>query len=295
MRGPVISPTNSPFEQFIREKQYINNVSPKTIRTYRDSLKAFEKFAGCSCPQYLTAKSLRSFVVTAGGCGVSPGAINTFARSVNSYLTWLHREGHISEPLAIPKVKQPKRIIPTYSADDVVRILSHKPRNHTERRLLTVLALLVDTGLRIEEALILRRAAIDLDSLVITVKGKGQKDRIVPFSIECRKVLFKWLQAHRYDTVFPTRDGRQLRYDNLRNDFVALLHRVGVEQTEGAFHAFRRFCARQYLRNGGSIRYLQVMLGHSDITTTTKYLDNDIEAVRSEHLRVSPLESLKRR
>jgi site-specific recombinase XerD len=97
------------------------------------------------------------------------------------------REGHISESLAIPKVKQPKRIIPTYSADDVVRILSHKPRNHTERRLLSVLALLVDSGLRIEEALILRRAAIDLDSLVITVKGKGQKDRIVPFSIECRK------------------------------------------------------------------------------------------------------------
>jgi hypothetical protein len=60
-------------------------------------------------------------VVTAGESGVSAGAINTLARAVNSFLTWLHREGHYAEHLKIPKVKQPKRIIPTYTADDVHR------------------------------------------------------------------------------------------------------------------------------------------------------------------------------
>jgi integrase/recombinase XerD len=206
----------------------------------------------------------------------------------------LHREGHCAEHLKIPKVKQPKRIIPTYTTEDIHRILSHKPRNVTETRLLTILALMVDTGIRIHECLSLRREAIDLDNLVIKVLGKGQKDRIVPFSIEARKILYRYLQSHKFDVVFPTQDGRQLRYDNLRADFVALLGRLGVQQTEGCFHAFRRFCARQYLSNGGSIRYLQLLLGHADITTTTKYLDNDLATLQREHHQRSPLESVRR-
>jgi integrase/recombinase XerD len=285
--------TNSPtdlFEQFIREKQYISGVTPRTIRTYRDSWKAFQRYQG-----EVSASGVKTFVITAGESGVSAGAINTFARSVNTFLTWLHREGHIAEHLKIPKVKQPKRIIPTYTADDVHRILSYKPRNVTETRLLTILALLVDTGIRIHECLSLVRESVDFDNLVIKVLGKGQKERIVPFSIEARKILYRYLQSHKFDVVFPTQDGRQIRYDNLRADFVALLEKVGVQQTEGCFHAFRRFCARQYLSNGGSIRYLQLLLGHADITTTTKYLDNDLATLQREHHQRSPLESVRRR
>ena len=129
--------TDQLFEQFLREKQYIAGVTPKTIRTYRDAWKGFGPYVGCVCVPYLTQQRLRAFVVTAGESGVSAGAINTFARSVNSFLAWLHREGHIAEHLKIPKVKQAKRIIPTYTADDVHRILSHKPRIVTETRLLT--------------------------------------------------------------------------------------------------------------------------------------------------------------
>ena len=278
------------FEQFLQEKQYIGGVTPKTIRTYRDSWKAFQKYQGS-----VTVPGVKAFVITAGVAGVSAGGINTFARSVNSFLSWLHREGHISNALKIPKVKQAERIIQTYTAEQASAILRIKPTTHTEHRLLTILALLIDTGLRINEALTLTRDRVDFDNLVIRVEGKGQKERIVPFSIEMRKVLFRWLAGHKRQLVFPTVDGRRLRYDNLRADFVALLERNQIPKSEGCFHAFRRFAARQYLRNGGSIRYLQLLLGHADITTTTKYLDNDTDTLRSEHQRLSPLESLKRR
>jgi len=119
--------------------------------------------------------------------------------------------------------------------------------------------------------------------------------RTIPFSIEARKILYRYLQSHKFDVVFPTQDGRQLRCDNLRADFVALLKRVGVQQTEGRFHAFRRFCARQYLSNGDSIRYVQLLLGHADITTTTKYLDNDLATLQRENHQRSPLESVRSR
>jgi integrase/recombinase XerD len=287
-----MTPTNYPilFEQFLQEKQYIAGVSVKTIRTYRDSWKAFQKYQG-----EISFAGVKQFVITANQSGVSVGAINTFARSVNSFLTWLNREGHISEAIKIPKVKQPKREILTYSIEDAKKILSHKPRNVTEKRLLTILALLIDCGLRINEALSLTRDRIDFDNLLIRVIGKGDKERVVPFSLESRKILFRWMQSHERDIAFPTKDGRQLRYDNLRIDFLALLDRVGVEKSEGAFHAFRRFAARSYLRNGGNIRYLQLLLGHADIKTTTRYLDTDSETLRKEHSRLSPLEALKRR
>ena len=195
----------------------------------------------------------------------------------------------------VPMVKQPKRTLTTYSVEDARRILSHKPRHRTEHRLLAILALMVDCGLRVNECLTLTRDAVDFDNLVITVEGKGQKQRVVPFSIECRKVLFRWSASHSHALLFPNRDGGMLRYDNLRRDFLNLLDVVGVQKSEGAFHAFRRFAARQYLRNGGNVRYLQVLLGHSDIQTTTVYLDSDTEALSLAHRKLSPLESLKKR
>jgi integrase/recombinase XerD len=170
----------------------------------------------------VTPAGVKTFVIKAGERRVSPGAINTFARSVNSFLTWLRREGRTAEHLKIPKVKQPKRIIPTYTPEQADRILSHKPANLTEHRVLTILAVMVDSGIRINEALTLTRDRVDLDNLIIRVSGKGQKDRVVPFSIECRKLLYRWVQSHKFDLVFPNVNGRKLRYDNLRADFLGV-------------------------------------------------------------------------
>jgi hypothetical protein len=81
------------FDQFLQEKQYIGGVTPKTIRAFGDGWKAFQKYQG-SAP----ALGVKTFVITAGGAGVSAGGINTFARSVNSFLSWLHCEGHSHSP-----------------------------------------------------------------------------------------------------------------------------------------------------------------------------------------------------
>jgi integrase/recombinase XerD len=281
---------SSLFDQFLKEKQYISGVTAKTLRTYREAFTAFLRYRG-----EVSASGVKAFVIEATQAGVKPGAVNSFARGINSFLSWLHENGHTPQRFKVPLVKQPKRTLTTYSVEDARRILSHKPRHRTEHRLLAILTLMVDCGLRVNECLTLTRDAVDFDNLVITVEGKGQKQRVVPFSIECRKVLFRWSQSHDHALLFPNRDGGMLRYDNLRRDFLQLLESVGVQKSEGSFHAFRRFAARQYLRNGGNVRYLQVLLGHSDIQTTTVYLDSDTEALSLAHRKLSPLESLKKR
>jgi len=154
--------------------------------------------------------------------GLSPGAANSYARSINSFLSWLFENGHTPQHLRIPLTKQPKRVLKTYTPEEVERIIKHKPQSRTGKRVMAILFLLIDTGARVSEALSLTRSAIDYDNLLVTLKGKGQKERKVPISIECRKALFRWYSTHSYDLVFCTRDGSPLRYDNIKRDFLVI-------------------------------------------------------------------------
>jgi integrase/recombinase XerD len=154
---------------------------------------------------------------------------------------------------------------------------------------------MVDTGARAKEVQTLKRGSIDWDSLLVTLEGKGGKERRVPISLECRKVLFRWLQSHQYDYVFATKTGAQLRYDNMRRDFLCLLNKAGVEKSEGSFHAFRRFFGKSYLRKGGNLIYLQKLFGHASLQMTQRYVEADEEDLQRAHRALSPLEGLKKR
>jgi integrase len=73
--------------------------------------------------------------------------------------------------------------------------------------------LLIDSGARIDEALTAQVSNVDLDQMIIKVRGKGNKERMIPISIEMRKILWLYLNRHRFkvgDYLFPTRDGRRL-------------------------------------------------------------------------------------
>ena len=78
----------------------------------------------------------------------------------------------------------------TFSDAQICAILSYKPKTKSEHRLLALLMRLIDTGVRINEALTLTRSAVDFENLVLDVKDKGTKVRRIPLSIECRRALF---------------------------------------------------------------------------------------------------------
>jgi integrase/recombinase XerD len=159
---------------------------------------------------------------------------------------------------------------------------------------MAILYLLIDTGCRVSEALSLTRKAIDFDNLQVVLQGKGNKQRRVPISLECRKRLYQWLNTHDFDLAFCTNAGGKLHYDNVRREFLDILKAVKVEKSEGAFHALRRYFGKQYIRAGGNPIYLQRVFGHSSLQMTSKYIDADEESLREAHRALSPLERLKR-
>ena len=162
--------------------------------------------------------------------------MNACARSVNSFLTRLFENVHVGTHMRLPLTSVEKRVLQTYTPEEARKIITHKPQSRVGKRMMALLYLLIDTGALVSEALSLTRKNIDFDNLLVTLRGKGNKQRRAPISIECRKRLYHWLASHDHDLVFCAKGGGKLHYDNVRREFLVVLRAVKVEKTEGSFH-----------------------------------------------------------
>jgi site-specific recombinase XerD len=256
-------------ERFLQQGQYLRNWSPTTLRTYRQGLNTLSTIGPEEVP---TKADLEAWVIGLRQQGLTPGGCNMYIRTVNSYLSWLKEEGRLPTPLRVKLLRAPLRQHTLLSPADLKVILLFKPKSLVERRTRTLIMLLLDTGIRITEALTLERKKINLDDLLLTVWGKGNKERVVPFSLELRPTLFRWLSsAPASPFVFSTRSGTRLTYRNAFREIQQLCERAGV-QTHCHPHLFRHQFAANYIRQGGDIYRLSRFLGHTAITTTQIYL-----------------------
>ena len=142
----------SRFEQFIKERQYLQNVSPATLEWHRSSLKWLTT-------ENPTEDDLKALVIRMRERGLNPGGCNNRIRSVNAYLKWA------GSPHRLKKLKEPQLVMPTFSAPQVTKLLSWKPKGFGQRRLHLLVLILLDTGCRISEALSLHVSDIDLNNL----------------------------------------------------------------------------------------------------------------------------------
>src|SRR5437868_11183601 len=124
-----------------------------------------------------------------------------------------------------------------------------------------------------------------------TVRGKGDKQRIIPMSIELRKRLFPYSKTYYFNLFFPSRNGQLLDYDNCRVDLQVMCNKLHILCK--AFHGFRRAFARGFIKNGGDVFSLQHILGHSNIETTKLYVDLNPEELKEIHLKHSILSRLR--
>lgn len=270
-------------EEFLEQGIYLRNWSPRTVRTYRQGL--------ATLPPTLTKAALHAWVISQRQRRVTPAGLNMYARTINSYLTWLHEEGHITERLRIKLLPNPSKPLTTFSDADVRRILAYRPQGRGQLRSWTLTVLLFDTGCRIDEALGLERGNVDLDGLTVKVLGKGNRQRIVPISVEGRKALYRHLaKMPDGSCVFATSSGLRLSYRNAYRDIKELCESAGVVGQHVHPHNIRHYFAVNYVRRGGDIYRLSRILGHSQINTTAIYLRSmGIEHLKEGHQQFSPL------
>jgi site-specific recombinase XerD len=276
------------FENFIREKQYIENCAPKTIKYFRQCFKTFRRIIA---DDEVSPQTLTRFVVEARQSGMSAGCFNSYSKGLNSFFDWLHENELTAAHLRIKLLKQEKKVLRSFSDDELRRVLTFKPQTFGERRIHVLTLALLDTGARIDELLTLTRDRVDFESLIIKVKGKGNKERVISISVELRRVLIRYLKTHDHALVFPARNGAKFDYQNAYRDFTDLQRHLYIAPI--GFHALRRTFAKNYLRHGGNLLYLKAILGHERLETTEKYIEVEESALQETHARTAIMSRLR--
>jgi integrase/recombinase XerD len=263
--------------QFIKERQYLSSVSPQTIEWYKQSLA----WLGTESPN---DADLKDFVIRMRKKGLKATACNNRIRAVNAYLTWA------GSPLRVPRLKEPELILPTFTLDQVHRLTRYRPQNFYQKRLHLIVLTLLDTGCRIGEALCVRVEDCDLDNLLLTVTGKGGKQRRLPFSLELRRALVRHCaNVHPQEFLFSTRRGRKLGRRVVLRDVKALCGKLGFDPPARTLHSFRHTFAVNYLRRGGGVFHLQRVLGHASLEMTRRYANLMTEDLQAVHQKLSLL------
>src|SRR6202167_50716 len=260
------------FEQFIRERQLLSNVTPSTVEWYKNSLKWLQS-------ESPSQENLKDTVMRMREKGLKVTGCNCVLRAINAYLHWSAGTERKCGPgcphLRVPKVKEPQLVLPTFTPQQIRLLVAWKPKQFCQRRLHLLILILLDTGCRITEALTLRVSEIDVANLLITLDGKGRKQRIVPFSFELRKVLFRFITDYKRkpeSLLLATRNETKLdRHVTLR-DVKRHCRRLGFQPPARTLHCFRHTMATSYIKRGGSVAALQRILGHGSITTTMRYV-----------------------
>jgi integrase/recombinase XerD len=192
------------FNQFIRERQYLHNVSPATIQWYAH---AFNWLSACASPEAPTDDELEEAVLRMRETGLKATGANSAIRAINAYLKWSGSPHHLNQ------MKEPQLILPTFTAAQVKLLVAWRPGGFYERRLHMLVLLLLDTGCRIAEGLAVHVKDIDLDNLLVTLDGKGRKQRVVPYSFELRRHLFRYVQEFEkkpHELLLSSQGGKML-------------------------------------------------------------------------------------
>jgi integrase/recombinase XerD len=234
-------------------------------RAFRPILDSPTKADMLDCVQKLLAEK------------VSPISVNTYLRGFKAYVFWLHAEGHLKENWKIQFLKCEQKVLATLSANHVSALLGYKPTGVNLARAHIAALVILDSGIRASELLGLTLQDVDLDAFAMKVHGKGGKQRVIPFSIELRKLLWRHLnhrggQRQNTQLLVGTKNYTKVSVRNLERDFKILGKQLGITGVRFSPHTLRHTMAANWLRRGGDLFMLSRVLGHSSISTTAKYL-----------------------
>ncbi|OGI10202.1 MAG: hypothetical protein A2Y40_03785 [Candidatus Margulisbacteria bacterium GWF2_35_9] len=252
------------FLDFIAGELRIRNLSPKTIKAYCHAIEELYKFYNKS-PKDISQEEVKQYLLQKMDKGYSPQTISLTLNAIN----FLYREIY-KKPLTI-NIKHPKRPqkLPVLLTREEIEKLLNSYENQKHRLLI---ALSYSAGLRVSEAVNLKVGDMDLSENLLFVRaGKGQKDRRTVISEKITKDILR-LSAGKEpaDFLFDSQQGGAITIRTAQKVFEQGLAKVAIKK-KATFHSLRHSFATHLLENGVDIRYVQELLGHSNIRTTQKY------------------------
>jgi len=275
--------TAAPVDDFLSHLAVERRMSGHTIDAYRRDLEALAQWAGAGNIelQAIQAEQLRAFVAAEHRRGLSPKSLQRRLSACRSFYGWLLRHGRIAaNPAAGIRAPKAPRKLPQVLDPDEAKVLVEVPTDvPLGLRDRALLELFYSSGLRLSELCALHWAAIDIDDGLVTVVGKGNKQRSVPLGSHARKALAEWRAstgAAAGAPVFPGRGGGPISPRAVQYRLRLLAQRQGLFKRVHP-HLLRHSFASHVLESSGDLRGVQELLGHADIATTQIYTHLDYQ------------------
>ena len=272
-----------PVEAYLAHLSVERQGSAHTLDAYRRDLAALQAWSqgqGCDLLA-LDGNDIRAFVASEHRRGLSPKSLQRRLSACRSLYRWLLKQGRIaaSPAEAVRAPKAPRKLPQVLDVDEAVRLVELPTDGPLGLRDRALLELFYSSGLRLSEVCALRWQDLDLDNGLVTVLGKGSKQRIVPVGSHARTALQAWRdEVHGTDDapVFPGRGGRPITPRAVQLRLRQLAMRQGVFKRVHP-HLLRHSFASHMLESSGDLRGVQELLGHADIATTQIYTHLDFQ------------------
>jgi integrase/recombinase XerD len=285
---------------WFREQNYdIKNVSDITPQMCR----AYFHYITVEAPRYKG----HIYIQNDQGIGLSSATINMRIRSLKVAFNFWLRENFIArspmDNIRCQKTDIDK--IESFTNDQIDSLLGAcDKRSYVGFRDFVFQVVLLDSAMRINEALSLTRESVDLKSRCIELEAKfnkNRKSRVVPLSVETVKLLKELIEENlthfpKTDKIFLSCYGEELsdRQANKRLTYYGQITGVG-EKIRVSAHTYRHTAARNYVLNGGDPYTLMRLLGHSSLHMTRRYIQMTDEDLKTQHDQFSPISRIRKR
>jgi integrase/recombinase XerD len=294
------TPSLAAIDRFLDAVWMERGLSPNTLSAYRADLTALDRWLVTRGGSGLTAKraDLLAFIAWRVEAGARPRSTARQLSSFRRFYRYLVRDGVLKEDptaqIAMPKIG---RSLPKSLTEEEVEALLAAPQiedplGHRDR---TMLEVLYATGLRVSELVNLKANQVNMNQGVLRIVGKGDRERLIPLGEEAVGWLQKFINGPRLeillerqtDYLFPTRRGDRMTRQAFWHIIKRYAQKAGVAKALSP-HTLRHAFATHLLNHGADLRVVQMLLGHSDLSTTQIYTHVARERMKELHAQHHP-------
>jgi integrase/recombinase XerD len=253
-------------------------LSKNTVSSYKNDISSFSSWCDKEHLDRLkiTDLNLNNYISNLFSIGLKSSSINRKISSIKHFYLFLLKKKVIKNSPA-DEITTPKqeKYLPTSMSEDEVESLLGSPKSSIkiERRDKAMIEILYATGMRISELVNLKLTDIDFNRSVLKVFGKGSKERLVPYGEKAAEALRIYLEDRKKlnsKDVFLSNRGTRITRGAFWQRIKIYIKRENLKSSISP-HTLRHAFATHLLNRGADLRSVQILLGHSDLSTTQIY------------------------
>ena len=293
--------------EFIRYLSAERRYSPLTVRNYKHDVEQFLAWLDCDesrfDPRSVTTEQIREWIIFRTEEGkLSAGSMNREVASLRAFFRWLHRTGAVEKDIfrMISTLKTSRRLpafVPESRMTTIVSECGPDSEDFLTERNSLIILMFYACGLRRAELVGIDRSDLSADYTSLRVRGKGDKQRMVPILEFLREKILHYLGLIERQNIcissekalFLTHKGKRISRSVVYRTVQEELTRAGVQGKKSP-HVLRHTFATHLLNGGADMREIQELLGHASLQATQVYTHNSIARLREIYAKAHPRE-----